>query len=98
MGSRPAKRATYGRLAQLVRASVLHTGGQRFKSSTAHHKGDDITHYWLLVFLLILQQVIFTFASWVFWRLTLTGNGKLLGVKLAQLLAKISGILNYTRT
>ena len=26
-----------GRLAQLARASVLHTEGQRFKSSTAHH-------------------------------------------------------------
>ena len=37
MGSRPAKRATRGRLAQLVRAPVLHAGGQRFKSSTAHH-------------------------------------------------------------
>ena len=33
-----AKIVSYlGRLAQLVRASVLHTGGQRFKSSTAHH-------------------------------------------------------------
>ena len=37
MGSRPAKRAICGRLAQMVRASVLHTGGQRFKPSTAHH-------------------------------------------------------------
>ena len=26
-----------GRLAQLVRASVLHTGGQRFEPSIAHH-------------------------------------------------------------
>ena len=37
MGSRPAKRATRGRLAQLVRAPALHAGGQRFESSTAHH-------------------------------------------------------------
>jgi hypothetical protein len=50
VGSSPAKRAILkrapgkslafwvykGRLAQLVRASVLHTEGQRFKSSTAH--------------------------------------------------------------
>ena len=48
MGSSPAKRATLpippfgtsepsrGRLAQLVRASVLHTEGQRFESSIAH--------------------------------------------------------------
>lgn len=27
----------YGQLAQLVRASVSHTGGRRFESSTAHH-------------------------------------------------------------
>ena len=37
MGSSPAKRATLGRLAQLVRAPALHAGGQRFESSTAHH-------------------------------------------------------------
>ena len=37
MGSNPAKRAILGRLAQLVRAPALHAGGQRFKSSTAHH-------------------------------------------------------------
>ena len=37
MGSNPAKRAKNGRLAQLVRAPALHAGGQRFKSSTAHH-------------------------------------------------------------
>ena len=53
MGSSPAKRATNfpipnpsiqvhatlyrGGLAQLVRASVLHTEGQRFKSSIPHH-------------------------------------------------------------
>ena len=30
-----------GRLAQLARASVLHTEGQRFKSSTAHHEPTD---------------------------------------------------------
>jgi hypothetical protein len=38
VGSNPAKRATNGRLAQLVRAPALHAGGQRFKSSTAHHR------------------------------------------------------------
>ena len=52
MGSSPAKRATLpfkspirhigfspcGRLAQLVRASVLHTEGHRFESCIAHHR------------------------------------------------------------
>ena len=44
MGSSPAKRATFpslptkGGLAQMVRASVLHTEGQRFESSIAHHR------------------------------------------------------------
>ena len=37
VGSSPAKRAT-GRLAQLVRASVLHTEGHRFEPCTAHHR------------------------------------------------------------
>ena len=44
MGSSPAKRATFpclptkGGLAQMVRASVLHTEGQRFESSIPHHQ------------------------------------------------------------
>ena len=42
MGSSPAKRATLGRLAQLVRAPALHAGGQRFKSSTAHHSFNTV--------------------------------------------------------
>ena len=35
VGSSPTKRVLNGRLAQLVRASALHAGGQWFKSSTA---------------------------------------------------------------
>ena len=57
MGSSPAKRAfvfataTHGRLAQVVRASVLHTEGLRFESSIAHHspshaKGVSGPDYW----------------------------------------------------
>ena len=44
MGSSPAKRATFpslptkGGLAQMVRASVLHTEGQRVESSIPHHQ------------------------------------------------------------
>ena len=38
VGSSPTKRATQGRLAQLVRAPALHAGGHRFESCTAHHQ------------------------------------------------------------
>ena len=47
-----------GRLAQMVRASVLHTEGQRFESSIAHHplrQADNSYH--LFIIHLYVQRV-----------------------------------------
>jgi hypothetical protein len=70
VGSRPAKRAilTYrGRLAQLVRASVLHTEGQRFKPSTAHFSF-NFSPEWLVIdgtLIVLLTQLAADFTLFI---------------------------------